>query len=322
MLEPHLELGGPWVLAMGGTKKVLIGYDQVDSRMYVRLPTAHGTIAPVTKLAELQVAVREEGSVAALEISTRSPAFFREFHRFAGLLTEVFETPRQNAVQAFQLALERWQEFAANRRVLTPEQQLGLLGELLLLEGIIEHRGPDGIETWTGRDPRLAERHDFRLPSADIEVKSTRGASREHFIHGLQQLVPVSDRLLYLLSLRFEAAGLGPGTSLRDQVESVRATLAQHPTPAASLSTRLQAAGFDDADAYLYADRFRLADSPRLIAVDDYCPRIVPSMIARAMPPSLAARIANVTYSLDLDGLGVSQGSPEYGEILGGIKIG
>jgi hypothetical protein len=60
------------------------------------------------------------------------------------------------------------------------------------------------------------------MTELEFEVKSTRDVHRVHMISSLAQLVPSAGRKLYIVSLQFEPAGTGQGTTLPEEVEQVR----------------------------------------------------------------------------------------------------
>lgn len=321
VLEVHIARKVPAILSMGGKRGVRLGFDPIARRIFVRLPVAPETKIPPTRFTELDIEVRKDDSGLVLEVSTVTERLYREFHRFAGLLAEDFEQAGRSALDAFDMAIDRWQDLASWKALLTEEQQIGLYGELLFLEALLKHAGPGAVEAWTGRNQKLPERHDFRVGSVDIEVKSTRSVSRRHFVHGLNQLTPSLGHKLFILSIRFEGAGLNSGKALSDRVGSIRISLAGATEEKKEFERKLTSAGYRDADAALYRARVILADLPTLIPVDDKCPRIVSPMLAKFMPPEAAGRIDGVSYTIDLDGLGAAQGTSLYTKVLGKIAL-
>jgi len=320
-VRDHLDVGTPWLLSIGGTRGVRLGWDQSSGRLFVRLPAPHGTTVPPNTLAELDVQVRTDKTEPVLEVSTTESRLYREFHRFAGLLCEDFEDPKQTPFGAFNAALARWKEFTATRQRLTEEQQLGLFGELLTLEGVVKVEGASAISAWTGRDPQMPGRHDFRIGLLDLEVKTTRLSRRRHMIHGLGQLRPANGHKLFILSIRLEAAGAHSGRSLAEQTTAVRSRLGVAADVRHVFEAKLASAGYRDSDDPLYSARFILADPPRLIPVDRGCPQIVAPMISDRIPEDVAGRIDEVSYRVDLEGLGVAQGTDEYKLLLGDWSV-
>lgn len=298
-----------------------IGLRPADSRLYVSLPAEPGTDLPPTPYSQLQLTLRTQGAQQFLEVSTGARELFPEFHRFATLLTETFENPALSATTAFAAAIEGWQEFVAPLLLLTSEQQTGLLGELLFLEALLAARGPDALSSWISRSTVAEERHDFRIGSIDLEVKTCRATSRQHYVHGLTQLMPADGHELFLLSVRLEAAGSDGGRSLADQVHRIRQMLASATRARQEFESRLLARQYCDADAAFYSDRMILADSPRLIRVNDECPRITTDMLSNALGGRLAGRIRQVVYQVNLDGLGMPHDSDDFKRVLGAVRV-
>lgn len=320
-LEKYLSSGTPCVLSMGGSRGVRLGFDPTSSRLYVRLPSEKDEMPSIGVFAEMSVERREEGGRPVLEIATASERYFREFHRLAGLLTEDFEGASQTATSAFSSAVRRWQDFISNKSVLTEDQQLGLLGELLLLTALFRKHGSAAVDAWIGTDQNGPLRHDFRIGATDIEVKATKGSVRRHFIHGLEQLVPALGHDLYVLSLRLEDAGMIAGVSLVDLVRELRMACDKNSRHRYAFEAKLASRQYDDNDAHLYRKRVVLADQPRLIPVNDSMPRITTATIKQSIGADLASRIDEVAYRLNLEGMGEAEGSPAYEAVLPGLKL-
>lgn len=322
-LEPHIGHDTPILLSMGGTRGVSIGFDPAMHRLFLRLPLEKDAQVPVSPYAELALEARKQGSTTILEIFTASDHLFREFHRLAGLLAEDFEKPGQTAVRAFLAVVERWRELTTKRSLLSPEEQLGLIGELVLLEALISKHGPSAVSSWTGRNEDKPERHDFRIGTIDLEVKATKSPLRQHVIHGLRQLEPINGHKLFLVSLRFEAAGMNNGKSLSEQVHTVRKILAGHQQDLQEFDAKLSKARFRKTDEAHYQERVILADAPMLILVDTKFPRLVPSMVREAIGADLAGRIENdVVYRVNVEGLGTPLAVSEYAQLFGAISVG
>jgi hypothetical protein len=304
-LDPYLTLAEPALLKMGGTRGVQIGFEPANQRLFLRAPLEEGATVPASPYGELTLEAKRVGRSAVMEVSATSARLYREFHRLAGLLTEELERPGQTAVGAFLAVAERWRGLTAMRELLGPEEQLGLFGELAVLQGLIRECGPDAVASWTARVTAIPERHDFRVGQIDIEVKTTRTAVRNHIIHGLRQLEPCAGHTLFLISLKFAAAGMKDGRSLVDRVRTLRESLSMSPQSLTGFESRLDVVGYRDTDAVHYQERLIVADVPMAIPVDADCPRIVPSSIRETMGTELANRIDNdVTYRINVEGLG------------------
>ena len=105
---------------------------------------------------------------------------------------------------AFDLTLEDWQELWRGKRGrLGPEEQRGLLGEIIVLSSLIQHN-KSSIHSWVGP---LRELHDFAGRKAHLEIKTTARQPPSVFISEVGQVAPFQgeDELHLILVLQ-----LGP----------------------------------------------------------------------------------------------------------------
>lgn len=212
-------------------------------------------------------------------------------------------TPFTDAVTE---GLRSFQELLLRKRRLTDEQQIGLFGELLLLEHAITHvPAPDVVGAWTGTDQ---EEHDFLFEALNVEVKTTRSEKRIHVITSASQLQPSPERPLYLLSVQVTAAGAAAqGRGLGDVIGNIREDL---PEPSRHLfDKKLEEIGWRDDDAELYQRRWVLRSAPRAFLIDDDFPALTPSRIAAIVPQ--ASHVIGVQYRLDLTQLEADATIPE-----------
>lgn len=191
--------------------------------------------------------------------------------------------------------LDGFRELFARAAQLTRDQEVGLYGELLVLERLVQRLGPAvAIEAWLG--PGAAE-HDFALPMGDIEVKTTTGERRQHWIHGLGQLQPLPNRDLFLLSLQVTAAGASPGRTLAELISELRQQLAMQLLP---LDAELHRLGWHDGMADHGLRRLRLRSEPFCVHVADL-PALTTALLADTGID--VSRIGDVSYQLDVTGL-------------------
>jgi len=191
-------------------------------------------------------------------------------------------------------------DILAGRGGLPHEKQVGLFGELAVLLSLAAHAAPSSaVAAWRGPH---REEHDFGLPGADVEVKTTMSEHRRHWIGSATQLVPTPGRDLYLLSVQITAAGDGPGATLTDLVDAARALPV---APAGFVDAGLANAGWRARHADLYRSRWVLRTVPEFHLVDDGFPAVTPDRVHAAIP--LPERIVDLNYRLNLDGLTVAQ---------------
>lgn len=195
----------------------------------------------------------------------------------------------------FRLFLDRiraWQNFMRQGRdgLLSPEAEIGLHGELILL-GMLIDAGLEtlpAVESWHGP---LHGLHDFETGIGAIEVKTT--ASGQGFkikILSLEQLDPSLAEPLYLAGLHLNADP--EGLTLAGRIEEVRQRLRSDPAALHNFNTLLLHAGYADAMADCYPRHF-VHDLTRLLRVDDQ----FPSLTRYKVPP----QVSLVRYEIDLD---------------------
>lgn len=184
-----------------------------------------------------------------------------------------------------------WQEFMRKgSHVLSPEAEIGLIGELTLLRAIIDAGvlSALAIESWVGP---LDGVQDFKLGTGALEVKSTLSAAGfPAKIGSLEQLDDSVRQPLFLAGARLRQTG--SGRNLPAIVEAMRLTIKGDAESERLLTERLLAAGYIDAHADRYPRRFEPAGT-RVVEVTNDFPRLttgnVPAGIMRAM------------YEIDLD---------------------
>lgn len=178
-----------------------------------------------------------------------------------------------------------WQEFMRKgAQSLSPEAEVGLIGELLLLRAAID-AGMSlamAVGSWVGP---LDGVQDFEIGAGGLEVKTT--LSPIGFpakIGSLEQLDDSARQPLFLAGVRLRQTDAGK--SLPEFVEAMRLSVCSDAEAIRLLSERLLAAGYFDAHADRYTRRFSLVGI-RVIEVADDFPRltlgIVPRGIMRAM---------------------------------------
>lgn len=214
-------------------------------------------------------------------------------------LAAAASTTNGDVMDAFLERVREWQAFMArSHRPLSPDAQIGLLGELWMLRLLADTSLAAGaLDCWYGP---LRAAQDFHVRGGAIEVKSTvRTGSFLARINSIEQLD--GDRVpIFLCAFRFEENT--DGISLVGLVSELRDRFRL-----AGVQRRFEALlmvmGYLDEHAPLYGRTLTLKDARAFRAEGDM-PRIT-----RA---TLPAAIRSAAYVLDLDALEIpSIGFPE-----------
>ncbi|MEI7035025.1 PD-(D/E)XK motif protein [Streptomyces pratensis] len=216
---------------------------------------------------------------------------------FTGLCVDVLDATRESPhapIKALYGVLDRWKAlFRAQRALLTPDQVVGLFGELTILKRLLE-RDPGAHRLWHGPS---GYRHDFWGGATAVEVKaSTSPEGRRPRIHGLDQLEAPAGGELWLAWFRLQrvmSAGVGTGFT-----ELIGQTLYLCDDEQALLDL-LAGAGFRPTDTDRYRNMSFLIGEERWYRVTPDFPGLTGEALASA---GLTISALDVAYSIDLSG--------------------
>ncbi|KAF0811952.1 hypothetical protein IGB42_03494 [Andreprevotia sp. IGB-42] len=184
-----------------------------------------------------------------------------------------------------------WQEFMRKgSQALSPEAEIGLIGELALLRAIIEAgvAPATAIESWVGP---LDGIQDFEIGAGALEVKATLSvAGFPARIGSLEQLDDSTRQPLFVAGARLRQTE--SGQSLPGFVDAMRQAIKGDAEAERLLSERLLAAGYIDSHADRYPRKFEQAGT-RVVEVAGNFPR----MTSGTVP----AGIMKAIYEIDLD---------------------
>jgi hypothetical protein len=211
-------------------------------------------------------------------------------------------TPSADVWAAIRVATRRllaWQACLRSRRLgLSVESQLGLFGELVILQDLAGQIGYSAaLEAWEGPADGL---HDFTRRGIAIEVKSLLGVGNLLRISRLDQLESKGLSRLVIARPKFREDAVGQ--SLCAKVAEVRSETA-HTQPAAvsTLEERLLRAGYLDSDAAHYDDlRLLLYELYGFEVANDF-PRLTMSTVPSGIIDGAYAIDERVISSFRLD---------------------
>lgn len=182
--------------------------------------------------------------------------------------------------------------FAAKGR-LSLEKEVGLFGELLLLEFLFGAVGVEaGVASWQGP---LSEEHDFVFADVHLEVKTTSSEQRRHMMHGFTQLVPLRGVPLSLVSVQLTRSNADGGRTLGQLVSELRKTAGGHRP---QLDAALEVLGWVDEDHGLYTTFWVERNRPRAYDVDDRFPALTLKRLDSVVPNMTA--VSDLSYRIDV----------------------
>jgi hypothetical protein len=176
-------------------------------------------------------------------------------------------------LRAFLGRIRAWQEFMRKGAVpLSAENEVGLVGELTVLEKMLEvGMAPEAaIRAWSGPLDGL---RDFELGYGAIEVKTTvASAGLVAKIGSLEQLDDTNCKPIFLGAVKY--ALTESGQTLPEKISAISARLESDPITLSEFDDRVLAAGYFPAHSPQYHRRFSLRDIA-ILEIGENFPRLI-----------------------------------------------
>jgi hypothetical protein len=287
--------GAPLILPVQGSPVCELRIDPAARR--ITLVTDYE--APEPELSNLRNISFEAVSADPRDLAQITVRVGDNVHSAYGLLTaiadgvQIEKSPLAVAVAA---GVAGFKDMLTARRGFTPEEEVGLFGELAFLEFLLSTIGAGpAVEAWQGP---FSEEHDFVFSDGDLEIKTTVSERRRHVINGLTQLVPLRGVPLSVISIQITRAASDVGRTLPSVVARVRNLATGH---VVALDRRLDALGWSTDDIDLYPTFWALRTQPRAYRVDDDFPAMTSDLLAPIVPNF--GLLSDVSYKVDLTDL-------------------
>lgn len=224
------------------------------------------------------------------------------------VIAELEPLPESDRWEHLAAILGLWRHFwGAPEQHLSPENELGLLGELIFIaDWSTDER--TAVMTWTGNGSSSTTR-DFETPTFDVEVKTTQltPLGTHHRINGLKQLDSDSGKPLYLFSCTVSPSD-DADLNVRQLVERILSDISSDPELTDVFLGKVAARGFSPGSRKLRT--FRM-EHQVLYRIEGDFPRLTESSIRGGLPGGIPP--GGVTYSLDMVACGdwlVADGPP------------
>lgn len=211
------------------------------------------------------------------------------------IIVTIEKHPQNDDARLFTIFISRiraWQEFMrrGEEEVLSPEEEIGLFGELLFMQDLLNAGIPArvAVDSWQGP---LNGIHDFALGTGAIEVKTTVS------LHGFPAKIGSLDQLDYsLIQPLFLAAirlSINPsGKSLSILIHETRVLLEPEPIALAGFDSRLLHVGYFEPFAERYI-RCYARNGTRILTINNGFPRLTRE--------NVPIEISEARYQIELD---------------------
>jgi hypothetical protein len=301
-VKGEIRSGHPVRISLPGSPYTEVFVDPDGARLGLRLQTSPGEKQPAVPFASIDIRQVADGGRRLLELSTDRSSLFQDFLQFAAVVADRVQLDGVPAGIAVSGTAHAWASLVRRRKTLSREQELGLLGELTVLEALAASLGwEQAVRSWKGP---LGEEHDFGLSESDLEVKCTGGERRVHTISPLSQLTATPGRALWLVSVQFTRGGSG-GVRLGELLQSIHDEITRKaPSCLGEWKDRLLTLDIPELPpAFMDAgDRWHLRTAPLCLRVDDTFPRLRGDLLD-GLPHGTAQRISDLSYRLNVSDL-------------------
>lgn len=274
----------------GDEEAVLVGFRSIKMPPDSHLPQGHGF--KVERLTSDALGDAHDW----LALSRKVGGSLDLFAMMAGDAVRLLESSsfidEERLFKLFLSRIRAWQDFMERGRdgVLDQESEIGLLGEMLVLKGLLDAGVPAdmALDSWQGP---LDSLQDFILGSGAIEVKTTVSANGfPATISSLEQLDETLRQPLFVAAVRLALDS--SGKTLPEFAAEFKGLLREQPGALGTLENRLLQAGYLEALEDKYIRRFTHS-STSLLLVEGEFPRLTRHHVS--------ASIARARYELNLD---------------------
>ncbi|MFI6041394.1 PD-(D/E)XK motif protein [Nocardia sp. NPDC051321] len=264
--------------------------------MGLRVAYSSSERPPDTRLENVSTRTTLKGDSTFLEVVIDDPSLFRDAYGPLCSMADRIQIEKMTVTAALRITLENLNALLREVPTMTVEREIALVGELLTVRGILAIFGRSvAANSWRGG----AAEHDFGFPELDVEVKTTSTERRMHWISSLTQLVPTTNRPLWLVSHQLTEAGPDSGARLPELIRDSRAAIGEG-APREALERGLRYAGWADRFADECLTRWVRRGRSLAWPVTGNFPRLVPEMIVASGGD--LARLPDVRYRIDLTG--------------------
>lgn len=306
-LSSVLVKGQQRIHRVSGSPIIELFGDGVTNRIGMWIESSTLTIIPeqARRLAFVSIQMIKRDEITFLEIASSAPSINREFYLFATAVADRILESQQSPDEAVDVELRCFAALLEEKRLLSIERQLGLLGELIVLERMISADGADALAAWIGPQ---GEPHDFRVASSEFEVKTSVSTRRIHTVHNLTQLMASPGCSLFIMSVLLGPAGKDGGFSLAAKIRSIHKSLGAARGRQDQFSLALESYGYSSLECSQYDRAFALRRPLAIVPIDIHFPAVTSAALLGLLGKE-AHRIDRFVYDVNVEGLESEEGT-------------
>jgi hypothetical protein len=234
-----------------------------------------------------------------IDIQCNLSHYIEEFNEIIKEIAKAIIDNGEIPYQAINRVIRNWKAFWSNqqRQLLTDEQIIGLVCELLIIKRLCYINPSNTLNSWTGPSK---QRHDFIFSDWSFEIKGTRTQGHTHTINGIDQLKSYNDKSLAFISFIVSITDGDRSENLQSIVESIiNESLVARPDLVVKFNELLSLYGYSP----LYAEEYRRCKIDILEATLFIVNNSFPRLTSDNLHAPLDTRVTSVRYNISLDGL-------------------
>lgn len=283
---------------------VLIGMDSASRRHLLVLHESSTSVLEDALTANLSLTGVVHEGIPYVDLACSNPKLGLVFERLcADVVTRLSSPPKMSPEAALVSALDDWKTlFLAIRPSLTREEEVGLHGELAVLERFARIDPSKALGIWTGPTKSL---RDFSSASGYLEVKATTSQDAKRVtISSLDQLDPAAGEPLFLAVVRLQTDTQG------ETVSSLMKNLVGLGVPRFALERKVAEYGYDFGNEH-ESGSYEVADV-RAWAISDSSPGLRRSELGSMRLQG----VERVKYGLSLEALGTEMSDSAFEKMV------
>ena len=219
---------------------------------------------------------------------------------FLQILNEILEHINNSnigLVKSINIIILKWRHFLSLPKsyILDETDIIGLIGELLLLDKILDNENYNAINFWVAEE----RKEDFLINSNIIEVKATLNRNHVHIINGIDQLLIIPNFNKYILSIILTKTNSIDKINLPYLIEKINDKINQHPEKTELFYFKLKQRKYDIRDREEYLNFNYELITAGYFFIDENFPKLTTNELTIA----LNNRISKIRYTIDLEGL-------------------
>ena len=230
-------------------------------------------------------------------IECENEGYLNNFILILKEIIETYDNSNFDIDKSVNIVISKWRHFLAapKSNILKEDEIVGLIGELLLLNKLIDAANVDAIDYWVANNGE----EDFIFNAAIIEVKSTQKDKHEHIINGIDQLAFNPLKRKFILSIIFNKSTSINSISLPKIINECSNKISSFPDIKGAFYSILNNRGYDIRDEDLYFEFTYQLIRAGFFEVNESFPKLTQN----ELKSSLNSRVSKIRYTIDMEGL-------------------